>query len=282
MDIITSRYAGYCTGVTRAIKTLDTVIKENRAGNNIYTMGPLIHNPKVIESYKRKGAYPLNDINLLKPGDSIVIRSHGVTPQVMDFLKEKKVKTFDATCPFVLKVHKLAKDLSSKGYYIVLIGDKNHPEVIGIKGNINNENYVIVDSVEESAKISPQKKIALLSQTTRTEENFKLISKEIAGKIKDEVLIINTTCKTAELRQNEVAELAGKVDIMIIVGGKNSANTTHLAEISKNIQARTYHIESADDLEREWFKNLKLAGISGGSSTPHEDINEIREIIESF
>jgi len=282
MDVIISKHAGYCSGVKRAINTLDTVIKENNAKNNIYTLGSIIHNPKVVENYKEKGVYPLDDINELKPGDNVIIRSHGISPEVMDALKRKRVKIFDATCPFVLKVHKLAENLSHRGYFIIVIGDKNHPEVIGIKGNIKNNNYTIVNSVEEAAQINPQKKIAVLSQTTQTEENFKLISKEITGKIKDEILIINTTCKTTELRQNEVARLAEKADIMIIAGGKNSANTTHLAEISKNILPRTYHIENANDLKKEWFKNLKLAAISGGSSTPHEDIDDIRKIIELY
>ncbi|MDD5659533.1 MAG: 4-hydroxy-3-methylbut-2-enyl diphosphate reductase, partial [Actinomycetota bacterium] len=260
----------------------DFIINKNNGMNKIYTMGPMIHNPKVIENYKKRGVCVLSNISSLKPEDIVVIRSHGVAPEIISILKEKKAKIVDATCPYVLKVHNLAKHLSEKGYYIVLTGDKNHPEVIGIAGNIGNKNYVIVDSVEESAKISPQKKIAVLSQTTQTYENFKIISKEIAGKVKDEVLIKNTTCKATELRQKEVADIAGKADIMIIVGGKNSANTTHLAEISKNIQTKTYHIEDAGDLKQEWFKNVKVAGISGGSSTPREDIKEVGKIIKSF
>jgi len=282
MDAIVSKYAGYCSGVKGAIKTLDEVIAENAAKNNIYTLGNIIHNPKVVEDYKKKGVYSLDDIDTLKPGDNVVIRCHGISPKVMDNLKLKKVKIFDTTCPFVLRVHKLAKALSSSGYFIILVGDKNHAEIMGIEGNLKNENYIIVETVEEASKINPKKKIAVLSQTTQTKENFKLISKEIAGKIMDEVLIIDTTCKTTELRQNEVAQLAAKTDIMIIVGGKNSANTTHLAEISRNIITKTFHIESADDLKKSWFKNLKLAGISGGSSTPYKEIDDIKKIIELY
>lgn len=282
MKVIISSNSGYCSGVKRAIKTLDNAINEYGSKGNIFTLGDIIHNPEVIQNYKKKGIFPIEDISKLKTGDNVVIRSHGVSPAVIRELKDKGVNVLDATCLFVLKVHGLAKDLNNRGYFIVLIGEKNHPEVIGIKGNISGENYKIVNCVNEAEKINSQKKIAIISQTTQTKENFILISKKIVEKIKDEVLVINTTCKAAQLRQNETAELAGKVDVMLIIGGKNSANTTYLAEISKNILHETYHIENAGDLNKEWFNGKKTAGICSGASTPQEDVNDIRRIIESI
>ncbi|MCL6088066.1 MAG: 4-hydroxy-3-methylbut-2-enyl diphosphate reductase, partial [Actinobacteria bacterium] len=217
-----------------------------------------------------------------KSGDYLVIRSHGVSPEIIEKLNEKGINVINGTCPSVLKVHKLAAQLSSSGYFIVLIGDKSHPEVNGIKGNIVSEDYKIINSVSEAKKINSLKKIAVLSQTTQTLKNFILISQEIVKKIKDEVLIINTLCNATEQRQIEINELSKKVDVMIIVGGRNSANTTHLAQISKNILNETYHIENASELKKEWFKNAKIAGLGGGASTPAEDIDEVKKIIQSI
>jgi 4-hydroxy-3-methylbut-2-enyl diphosphate reductase len=282
MEVIISKNCGYCNGVKKAIKILDNTIKENISKKNIYTLGSIIHNQKVVKSYEKKGVFSLEDINELKAGDCVVIRSHGVSPDIIEELNKKTINVLNATCNFVLRVHKLAKDLSSRGYFIILIGEKNHPEVTGIAGNIKNNNFVIINTPEEAQKINPQKKIAVISQTTQTKENFLLISKKIVENIKDEVLIINTICKATEIRQNETAQLAKKTDVMIIAGGKNSANTTHLAEISGNINKNTYHIENAEELKKEWFKNAKIIGITGGASTPLKEITDIKNIIQSL
>jgi (E)-4-hydroxy-3-methyl-but-2-enyl pyrophosphate reductase len=282
LKVIVSKNSGYCAGVKRAIQILDDSILKYENGNPVFTFGDIIHNPKVIENYKNKGVISIDEIERLKKKDNLIIRSHGVSPEIIERLDRQGVNILNATCPFVLKVHKLAKTLSKKGYFLILIGNKNHPEIVGIKGNIINENFKIINSIEEAENVNPQKKIAIISQTTQTIENFILISKKIIEKIKNEVLILNTTCKATELRQKETALLSKKVDIMIVIGGKNSANTNHIAEISKSILADTYHIEFAEDLNMRWFKDKKLAGICSGASTPMEDVIRIKNIIESI
>jgi (E)-4-hydroxy-3-methyl-but-2-enyl pyrophosphate reductase len=282
LKVIVSKNSGYCSGVKRAIKTLDDSIIKYSGKSAVFTMGDIIHNPKVIENYKNKGVSVINEIERLKKNDNLVIRSHGVSPEIIDKLSKKGVNILNATCTFVLKVHELAKELSKKGYFLILIGNENHPEIIGIKGNIIGENFKIINSVEEAENINSQKKIAVISQTTQTRENFILISKKIIEKIKNEVFVLNTTCKATELRQKEAALLSKKVDIMIVIGGKNSANTIHIAEISKKILPETYHIENADELNMEWFKGKKLAGICSGASTPMADVINIKNIIETI
>ena len=280
MKVIISKNSGYCSGVKRAIKILDDTIVKYSGKSTVFTMGDIIHNPKVIENYKNKGVLSINEIERLKKYDNLVIRSHGVSPEIIDKLSKKGVNILNATCTFVLKVHELAKELSKKGYFLVLIGNENHPEIIGIKGNIIGKNFKIINSVEEVENINSQKKIAVISQTTQTMENFILISKKIIEKIKNEVFVLNTTCKVTELRQKEAAFLSEKVDIMIVIGGKNSANTIHIAKISKKILPETYHIETVEELDKEWFNGKKVAGICSGASTPVEDVLSVKSIIE--
>jgi (E)-4-hydroxy-3-methyl-but-2-enyl pyrophosphate reductase len=282
MKVIVSKTSGYCSGVKRAIKTLDDSIVKFGANGTVFTMGDIIHNPEVIDKYKKMGVFPVSKIDGLKRNDNLVIRSHGVPPEIIEKLNQKGVNVLNATCTFVLKVHKLAEQFSKKGYFLVLIGDKNHPEMIGIKGNITGDSFTIINSMEEAENISPQKKIAILSQTTQTREKILMISKKILEKIKDEVVVLNTTCKAVELRQMEAAFLAEKADIMIVIGGKNSANTAHIAEISKNILPETYHIENAAELDIKWFRGKSLAGVCSGASTPMEDVESIKNIIEAI
>jgi len=285
MEIIVAKTCGYCSGVKRAIKILDNLItknKDNKNNKNIFTLGDIIHNPKVIKDYKEKGVYPINNSNEGKEGDVVVIRSHGAAPSVIKNLQNKNIEVINATCKFVLKVHKIAKELDAKGYFIIIIGQKNHPEVNGIIGNIKSNNFTVINSVDEIKDIIIQKKVAIISQTTQTKENFLIITKKIIEKIKDEIVIFNTICDTTEIRQNETINLASKVDVMIVVGGRNSANTTHLAQLSKKINQNTYHIESAEELNKEWFKDAKIVGISSGASTPISEILKVKNIIKSF
>jgi 4-hydroxy-3-methylbut-2-enyl diphosphate reductase len=282
MEIIVGKHCGYCNGVAKAIKILDHALKENSDKKYIYTLGNIIHNPNVVKSYKKNGVFPIQNINELEKGDCVVIRSHGVSPDLIEQLNKRSMNVLNATCNFVLRVHKLASELSNKGYFVVVVGDKNHPEVLGIVGNIKNDNFIVINTPREIEKIKSQKRIAVISQTTQIKEKFILISKKIIEKIKDEVLILNTICKVTEIRQNEAAKIAKKSVIMIVVGGKNSANTTHLAEISRSINKNTYHIESKKELKKEWFKNIRTTGIISGASTSLKEVEDIKNIIKSL
>lgn len=283
MEIIISRYSGYCFGVKRALRLTDEVIKESRNKNKkIFSFGPIINNPGVTEELSKNGLIQVKDINEIEDGSIFIVRSHGMPPDIIDKIRlEKKSEIIDTTCPFVKKAQERAEFLSKNGYFVVIIGNKNHPEVLGIKGCISGNNYVVVENEKDLENVPSNKKIGVVVQTTQTREKLLFITGRLFEKAK-EILIYNTICDTTSKRQDSTGKLAGKTDIMIIVGGKDSANTRHLKEISEEINNSTYHVESCRELKPEWFRNKKKAGISGGASTPIKDIIDVKKAIEKI
>jgi (E)-4-hydroxy-3-methyl-but-2-enyl pyrophosphate reductase len=282
IDVKIAEYAGYCFGVKRALNLTQKSFNENAPKNRkVYTFGHIIHNPGVVKELEKNNIFATDDIDALNPGDVLIIRSHGVSPHVMEKIKNRGISIIDATCPFVKKAHKKARKLSINDYFVVLIGDKNHPEVIGIRDNIVGDRYRIVNSAHEAAEIMFQKKIGVVIQTTQTKQKFIAIISELLFKC-EQLLVENTICATTEQRQKSTLEIAKEVDAMIIVGGKNSANTTHLAQIPKNEGYTTYHVENYKEIDPKWLKNVKSVGISGGASTPMSDIINIKKYIQSL
>ena len=282
IDVKIAEYAGYCFGVKRALKLTQKSFHENASNNKkVYTLGHIIHNPGVVKELEKNNIFATDNIDELNPEDVLIIRSHGISPHVMKNIKSRGISVIDATCPFVKKAHKKAKKLSINDYFVVLIGDKNHPEVIGIRDNIVGDRYRIVNSVQEAAGIMFQKKIGIVIQTTQTRQKFAAIVSELLFKC-EQLLVENTICSTTEQRQKSTLETAKEVDIMIIVGGKNSANTTHLAQIPKDEGYTTYHVENFKEIDPKWFKNARSVGISGGASTPMSDIINIKKYIQSL
>jgi len=283
MNVEIAKYSGYCFGVKRALDITEKILKEYKNNNvKIYSLGQIIHNTGVVDKLLKKGLIIAADESEITPGSVFIVRSHGMGPEILKRLKAKNIKIINATCPFVKKAQSKAKMLSSKGYYLVIIGSKNHPEVIGISEHVKNKNSVVI--IEDEKDIDVLKKnnrIGIVVQTTSTIEKFQLIVSKILGKGK-EILIENTICNTTKNRQNSTKELAKKVDVMIIVGGKNSANTAHLVEISKKYNSRTYYIENYKELNLDWVKDGENVGISGGASTPLEDIFNVKKIIEKI
>ncbi|MBA7495130.1 4-hydroxy-3-methylbut-2-enyl diphosphate reductase [subsurface metagenome] len=196
-------------------------------------------------------------------------------------IKKKNIKIIDATCPFVKKAQARAEDLSKNGYFVVIVGNRNHPEVMGIKDHVLNKNCAVIKNETDAEKISSKKKIGVVVQTTQTIEKLCLITSKLLEKAK-ELVVFNTICNTTKKRQNSTKKLANSVDVMIVVGGKKSANTAHLVEISKKCSAVTYHIENYKEIKPQWFNNVKKVGISGGASTPVEDIIDVKEAIEKL
>ncbi|MCL5073406.1 MAG: 4-hydroxy-3-methylbut-2-enyl diphosphate reductase [Actinobacteria bacterium] len=280
LEIEIAKNSGYCFGVKRALdiveRTLDKYINKKA---KIYCLGQIIHNEGVVEELSKKGIKFVDEEGDIESGSIFIVRTHGMSPDIISRLKSRSVKIVDATCPFVKNAHVKARSLSKRGYFLIIIGNKKHPEVIGIKNHAEGSEYAVIENLSDLDPLSKKEKIAVVVQTTQTIENVQTIVSELIKKGK-EIIVENTICNTTGNRQYAVKNLARKVDIMIIVGGKNSANTTHLAEISKKINKNTYHIENCKELKTAWLKGIKKVGISGGASTPRQDILEVKKFIE--
>jgi (E)-4-hydroxy-3-methyl-but-2-enyl pyrophosphate reductase len=260
METVRNKHASFCFGVKKAV---DRVLKEigKREGKEIYTLGPIIHNPQMVSMLKDKGIIPVDDLNSVYEG-TVVFRTHGIKKEEEEYIKKKGLESIDVTCPFVKRVRKHAVYLRNHGYQVVIIGDKNHPEVKSVLSYLDNDGIVMQEPCPIEAR-----KIGVVSQTTLDWDTFTGV---ITGLLNgaEEVRIYDTICRSTQVRQREAAELAGLVDVMLIIGGKNSSNTTKLYKIAKKVQPKTYHIETDNDIQADWFKGTRKVGLIGGSSTP--------------
>lgn len=266
MKIYLAKHAGFCFGVKRAMDIAAKLVRED----NVYTFGPLIHNPQVIKDLEKKGIKCIEELNEIVEG-KIIIRAHGVPPQTIQEIKELGLEVVDAVCPYVKKVHNLTKKLQEDGYQVVIFGEKEHPEVIGIKGN--SENAIVIEDLEEAEKLNNYKKIGLVSQTTQPKEKFEKIAKELKKHTK-ELKLYNTICDATEKRQQAAIELSKKVDLMIVLGGYNSGNTRRLAELCGK-ETETLHVEKFLDINQKVLKEKNDIGITAGASTPDYLIKEL-------
>ncbi|ABS42904.1 bifunctional 4-hydroxy-3-methylbut-2-enyl diphosphate reductase/30S ribosomal protein S1 [Clostridium botulinum] len=270
MNVILADKAGFCFGVKRA---LDTTIntKENLKGK-IYTLGPLIHNNDVVNLLKDKGIEPISiqDVDKLNKDDTIIIRSHGVPLQTINYLKDKGLNVINTTCPHVANIQIKAKKYYEEGYKIVIVGDENHPEVIGINGWCNNSAIISKDGANIN---NLDKKVCVLCQTTEKQENWEKVL-TILIKNSREILAFNTICNATQVRQQSAKKLSEKVDSMIVIGGKNSSNTTKLYEICKSNCKNTIHVENAKEIPEHIYKNSNIIGVTAGASTPDWIIKE--------
>ncbi len=274
MKITIAENSGFCYGVMRAIKMADEALRKNPI---IYSLGPIIHNPQVVEDYEKKGlmvSENLNDIDA-----PVLIRSHGVPPETYKQIKEKKLDFIDATCPFVKEAQDYAKELYLEGYTVVIFGDKNHPEVKAHWGYTNYKAYII-NSLEEAEKIKSEK-IGIISQTTQSIDKFSKVVAQLSKHSK-KIKVYNTICDATEKRQKSAKELAKKSDVMIVIGGKNSANTRKLYEICLNYCKNTHYIETENELKKQWFAPNDRVGITAGASTPSYIIERTFESIRGL
>jgi 4-hydroxy-3-methylbut-2-enyl diphosphate reductase len=278
LKVIVASEAGYCYGVERALKMVKKALEDGKIP--IYTLGPLIHNPQVVSDLSKKGVTPVSSLDEVERG-YVVIRSHGVPPDVLEKAKLKGIKIIDATCPFVKKAQEKASLLSSEGYLVVIIGEKRHPEVIGLLGYAGGNSLVLENPEDIPFEILKREKIGVVVQTTQSEEKlFDIINKLIP--FSGELRVFNTICNATQKRQEAARKLAQEVDVMIIVGGKNSANTTRLYQISKRINPRSFHIETAEEIKEEWFDRAETVGLTAGASTPRYLLNEVEKRVESI
>lgn len=276
MEILVAKNAGFCYGVKRALSLVHDALKENQ--QPFYSLGPLIHNPQVVKYLEEKGLKMVDDISQIKKGN-LVIRAHGASPRVLAEAQNKGINILDATCPTVRKVQKYAKALKEEGYQVVIIGDKDHPEVEGIRGYAEEKGIVISNKAEISEQ-TIQERIGVVVQTTQTWENFLLVLTELV-KVAEEIKVFNTLCVSTEARYKESVELAQKVDTILVIGGKSSANTARLTQLCRHLQPHTYQIEDAKDIKITWLEAGKTIGITAGASTPAWLIEDIREKLRS-
>jgi 4-hydroxy-3-methylbut-2-enyl diphosphate reductase len=277
MQITVAKTAGFCFGVKRALELVKESLKST--GSPIHSLGPLIHNPAVVKDLENQGLRLVNRIDEISDG-RVVIRSHGAGPGIYKYAVETGLEIIDATCPFVKNVHELALILKREGYQVIIIGESDHAEVRGVLETLSGDALVI----SKPEDLTGQKiglKVGIISQTTQDVAKFQELVAAILPETK-ECRVFNTICLATAERQQEAAKLSRQVDLMIIVGGKNSANTNRLAEISSGYGTPTYQVESADEIKAEWFRHIEKVGITAGASTPDEHITAVVNRIKSF
>lgn len=265
---------GFCFGVKRAIKIAEQT-------QNSATYGPLIHNQKEINRLKENFNVSLVDnLDNFKTDDTVIIRTHGIEKQELKQLQDNKINIVDATCPFVTKPQEIVEEMSQKGYDIVIFGDKEHPEIKGVKSYAEGRVFTVLKP-DELFGISLHNKIAVVAQTTRKMQNYL----EVVGYLIEnyqEVRVFNTICNATFENQDAIRELSQETDIMIVIGGKNSSNTRQLLYISEENCKNSYLVEGPEDINPSWFNNKSLCGISAGASTPDWIIQQVKAKIESF
>ncbi|HEX9137069.1 MAG TPA: 4-hydroxy-3-methylbut-2-enyl diphosphate reductase, partial [Nitrospirota bacterium] len=254
--------AGFCFGVKRAISTAF----EAAAGGNVYCLGPLIHNPQEVERLRQAGVKTVEDFTSLRPGDFLIIRSHGVPPRVLVQASERGLQIIDLTCPFVGKAQRDAESLHKEGYQVVVVGEKKHPEVQSILGYAG-DNAVVVETAEDVENLSLLSRVGIVAQTTQSYSNFSEIVLKLLS-LSKELKVFNTICNSTKERQDAARLLAGQVDVMLVVGGRNSANTSRLVSVCRKEGKPTYHIEVADEIRPDWLEGATTVGVTAGASTP--------------
>ena len=272
-EVILARSAGFCFGVHRAVDT----VYERTGMENVYTYGPIIHNDEVVKDLESKGVKAISDVAQLDGIDNatVIIRSHGVSKNVYESIKTKNYEVVDATCPFVLKIHRIVEQESKAGKQIVIIGNEKHPEVEGIKGWSVSPVY-IVDSIEkaQNLELDRAKEVVVVSQTTFNYNKFQELV-EIFSKKGYDILAVNTICNATSTRQTEAESLAKDSDAMIVIGGTHSSNSRKLYEICKNQCENTFFIQTAEDLPDIPVSSFASLGITAGASTPNTIIQEV-------
>jgi 4-hydroxy-3-methylbut-2-enyl diphosphate reductase len=274
MDIYIAKGAGFCFGVKRAVNIAFRTAE--RSAKRVATLGPIIHNPQVVEKLRQAGVRPLNKVS--DDVDILIVRTHGIPSDIYKELTDGRFELIDATCPFVKKAQQYAKLLREEGYQVLILGDKDHPEVKGIL-SYAGESAIVVRDADEMPILNSR--VGVVVQTTQPVEALKKLLDKVIKTVK-EVKVYNTICNSTALRLRETGDMTRKVDLMLVVGGKNSANTKQLVTLCNDSGVKTYHVETAGDLCPEWFDGVEKIGITAGASTPDWIINDIVKKIEAI
>jgi 4-hydroxy-3-methylbut-2-enyl diphosphate reductase len=278
MEIEKASDLGFCFGVRRAIKLVEEAARKQ---GPLQTLGPIVHNRQVIEELKAKGIEVAPGLHAID-SETVAIASHGIAPQVVDMLESRGLKVIDATCPLVQRAQRAARRLAAAGFFVLVFGDSAHSEVRGILGWAGDNALAAL----EAPKLERlPRRVGVLSQTTQSAANFarflqQLINSGIASL--SELRIINTICEATTKRQQAALELAGRVDLMIVIGGRDSANTRHLAESCAAAGVETHHVETAAELDPAWLVNRHRIGVTAGASTPDWIIDEVITKLEEM
>ena len=278
METLLASHAGFCFGVKRAVEGVYELIEHDK---NIYTYGPIIHNEEVVKDLENKGVRVIEGEEELESIDkgTIVIRAHGIPKSTYEAIEDRNLRIVDLTCPFVKKIHDIVSQKSKEGEQIVVVGNPAHPEVIGILGWANGPKIALETHEEaRNLNLNPDIPVCVVSQTTFNAKKFQEIV-EIIAKKEYNVNVVNTICNATKERQESAGEIASKVDIMLVVGGKNSSNTQKLYDICKKGCENTYYIQTVDDLNFELPKAASLVGITAGASTPNKIIEEVQNYV---
>lgn len=280
MKITIARYAGFCFGVRRAID-ITFKVRQKNPHKRIYTLGQIIHNPQVISALKHRGIGIIHDVNdkRLKSGDIAIVRAHGISPDKKKFLEGRGVEVIDAACPMVLKVQSIIKKAAKNADLVVIVGDKNHPEM-DVHLSVAGDKGVLVENVEDAMKINKVERLAVVAQTTFDVSIYKDIIAVLRDKA-DILEISDTICRSTVDRQNEVKDMARDHDTFIVIGGENSANTKRLAEIAQKANRRVIKVESPDQLKQTPINDASKVAVIAGASTPHWVIEECINVLKT-
>lgn len=276
MRVKLAHYAGACYGVERA---LSLTVKAAERFDEVHTLGPLIHNPQVVSELAAQGINEVEDVDGVE-GGVLVIRSHGVMPQVLEKAHQKGLTVVDATCPYVKKAQKAATQLRQQGCTVIIVGEKGHPEVEAIDAYAGSESLVVQDPADLPAVV-PEGPVGIVVQTTQNAANLDAVVRELQRR-GITPLVRNTICFATTQRQESAEHLAHEVDAIVVVGGRNSGNTTRLAQICKEVCAKTHHIERPEELDPGWFKGIDTVGVTAGASTPQEQITAVVEALQQI
>ena len=283
MNVIVGKSAGFCYGVRTAVESARKDLES--ANEKLYFLGDIVHNKQVVDDLKNKGAIFIDDINEAK--STTIIRAHGVPKQVYEIASKNNICLKDYTCPNVLKIHKLAEKYANKGYYILLFGERKHPENMGTISYCGDKLFVIEDEMQLYNAIDALNKwkvknVLVISQTTFSLEMFQTFKEILMDELNKNINLVveNTICYATQIRQQETEKMAQEVDCMIIIGGKNSSNTKKLFEIAEDYCKSTICIETKDEIKKINFSLFNTVGIMAGASTPQESIEEVRNMLE--
>jgi 4-hydroxy-3-methylbut-2-en-1-yl diphosphate reductase len=268
VEIVVARYAGYCYGVERALRITEEALEA--AEGPVASLGPIIHNPSVVGQLEERGVKVVESAGEAMTG-TLIVRTHGVPPDVVEGARALHLTLVDATCPFVAVAQRKAASLRGAGYAVVILGERDHPEVAGLEGFAGEGAVVVEDAGGLPLAQLRGKRVGVVVQTTQTRANLASVAAAL-GPVARELLVFNTICDATEKRQSAACELAAEVDVVVVVGGRNSANTARLAQLCRAIESRTYHIESAAELEPAWFAGIRRIGVTAGASTPDAEI----------
>ena len=270
------KHAGFCGGVTNSVTKTEKYLNEY---NNLYCLGELVHNKQVIESLEKKGLKTIETLSEAEDNSTVIIRAHGVANSIYEEAKSRNINLLDLTCPKVLKIHDKVSEYKDNGYFIILVGSKIHPEVIGTISFCGDKSIVIeglddLDEVNNIIKTNNYKDVVIFAQTTIKESLFDEIVDNLKEKIPN-LVVENTICNATHLRQQECLEMAKTSDCMIIIGGKNSSNTKKLYEVASSVCPNTYLVETYKELDFNELKKYENIGIMAGASTPKTSIDEV-------